>query len=84
MHMIFRNGRAIDLDQVVFRGRPIRQWGRDELEAELLRLGVPIALGSGRDAMALAYHDWRSALDKGDSGEVRRAIDPANIRGDAA
>jgi len=66
LYMIHQTGKpAIDLDQVKFRGRPIRQIDRDELERELLKLGLDIQPGAGRDGMAVTYAWWLKELTDG-------------------
>jgi hypothetical protein len=71
MFMVHQTGEApIDLDKVQLRGRPIRQWGRDELEAELLRIGIDVPQGAGRDGMAIAYHRWLKSVTDGSPPEA--------------
>jgi hypothetical protein len=71
MFMVHQTGQApIDLDKVQLRGRPIRSWGRDELEAELLRIGIDVPQGAGRDGMAIAYHRWLKSVTDGNPPEA--------------
>jgi len=51
--MIFRNGKALDLDAVTLPdGRRARSLSRDELENELVAMKVPgISAGQGKDSM---------------------------------
>jgi hypothetical protein len=55
----------VDLDQVRLGGRAVREWPREDLERELLRLGVPVAPGSGRDFMGFVYGAWLKEVQEG-------------------
>jgi hypothetical protein len=67
-HMIFRNGRMLDLDGVQLPdGRRLRSLDRDPtvtrnlVERELLRFKVPgIRPGQGLDGMIETFADWQS------------------------
>ena len=68
-HMIFKNGRMVDLSALQLDGHPARTIGCDELEVRLRDLGVPVRIGQGRDSMLELYATYLTNWGLGNGSE---------------